>query len=171
MGRRSLFAGRTKSIRPDWREWGLPVVTVLWLLTMLSLISLSSRAVILVAGTGFVVLAIFFRWESVFVAVKILLILNALRGLTILIAARTGGMAMLDAFTLPLGLQAVVGLVPGHVSVRVEGPTGTLARVQRSSDLRTWQDWQTVTLGDDGQTLNDPTVGPGEQRYYRAVNP
>jgi len=88
MGRRSLFAGRTKSIRPDWREWGLPVVTVLWLLTMLSLISLSSRAVILVAGTGFVVLAIFFRWESVFVAVKILLILNALRGLTILIAAR-----------------------------------------------------------------------------------
>ena len=47
-------------------------------------------------------------------------------------------------------------------------PTGQRVRVERGTNPRDWEDWQTLTLAGTGIELtDDPAVGP--QRFHRAV--
>jgi hypothetical protein len=86
----SLFAGRDRELRPDWREWGLLVVTVVWVLLMFgsSLFLPAFRGWLFLVASVFIGAAILFRWESTFIAVKYLLGLGVVRGFLILMGAR-----------------------------------------------------------------------------------
>jgi hypothetical protein len=56
----------------------------------------------------------------------------------------------------------------GAISLPVSGPAGQAVRVQRSTNLVHWEDWQTVTLdGNVKQLLDDPAAT--ELRFYRAI--
>lgn len=81
------------------------------------------------------------------------------------------GLGMFKPFTPPLRLEALLGSAASNLGLRVDGPSGTSARLQRSTDLKSWQDWQTVTFGELPQTLTDPKEGPEAQRFYRTIAP
>lgn len=86
----SLFAGRERDLRPDWREWGLPVVTVLWTLLILGSATLVPGAYgwLFVPASVFIAMAILLRWEAIFTVVKFLLAVGIIRGFLIFMAAR-----------------------------------------------------------------------------------
>jgi hypothetical protein len=60
---------------------------------------------------------------------------------------------------------------PGGYRFLLHGDAGLTVRVQRSSNLRDWEDWQLVTLGAGSDELTDPEAGAMPRRFYRAVYP
>lgn len=56
----------------------------------------------------------------------------------------------------------------GSIQLFLEGPAGQHIRVQRSQDLRSWSEWKTVTLEDEGCEIVDDIQGQG-QFFYRAL--
>jgi hypothetical protein len=89
----------------------------------------------------------------------------------LLAAGGQGGLGVFDLFAPPLNVVASTTQAPGSLNLQVDGPAGTSVRVQRSTDLSNWQDWQTVTLGELPQTLSDAVNPSQPQRFYRAANP
>jgi hypothetical protein len=60
----------------------------------------------------------------------------------------------------------------GNPSLSLTGPPEWPVRVQRSTDLTIWQDWQSVTTrGDAPVELSDPEAASRPQRFYRAQAP
>ena len=49
--------------------------------------------------------------------------------------------------------------------------SGQTARVERTENLRVWQDCQTVTLGNIPTELIDSSVNATAEPFYRAVTP
>ncbi len=54
------------------------------------------------------------------------------------------------------------------MQARQAGICNQRIRVQRSTNLRDWEDWQTVTLGENGSQLTDTIVG-NAQCFYRVI--
>jgi hypothetical protein len=51
------------------------------------------------------------------------------------------------------------------------GEPGQKVRVQRSRNLRDWEDWQQVTLGTEPADLTDTNILSAPCGFYRAVAP
>jgi hypothetical protein len=60
---------------------------------------------------------------------------------------------------------------PGGYRFLLHGEAGLTVRVQRSTNLRDWEDWRPVTLGAVPAELIDPDAGAIRRRFYRAVYP
>jgi hypothetical protein len=60
---------------------------------------------------------------------------------------------------------------PGAIRFLLHGEAGLSVRVQRSTNLRDWENWQSVTLGAVPAELTDPAAGAIPRRFYRAVYP
>jgi predicted alpha/beta superfamily hydrolase len=55
--------------------------------------------------------------------------------------------------------------------LRVTGPAGLPGRLQRSTDLREWSDWQSVTFGSEPEEISDPQAATATQQFYRVIAP
>jgi len=86
-----------------------------------------------------------------------------------LLVAGERGLTILNPFV-PLRIRSPVWQ-PQTLRLSVSGPPDWPVRVQRSADLDTWQDWQTVTLGDQPAELSDREAGAHPRRFYRAIAP
>lgn len=70
----------------------------------------------------------------------------------------------------PYTLRAV--FVPSStLKVQVWGPSGGSGRVQRSTDLIHWTDWQSITLATQPLEIIDPDSGTTPYRFYRVISP
>jgi hypothetical protein len=56
------------------------------------------------------------------------------------------------------------------VSIRFTGTPGVAYIFQSSSDLETWQDFQTVTLGDDGTAATSIDTAGLSTRFFRVIH-
>ena len=59
----------------------------------------------------------------------------------------------------------------GAFGLRLHGPHGVSIRVQRSTNLMEWENWQSVTLGAAPSELSDADAINVTRRFYRAVTP
>jgi hypothetical protein len=55
--------------------------------------------------------------------------------------------------------------------LRIFGPTGVSGRLQSTTDLREWSDWQAVIFGGPPVDISDPPTSSGAPRFYRVVVP
>ena len=92
-------------------------------------------------------------------------------GTNVFVAARYSGLVILDLFRPSLRLEPVSPQQPGGFRFLVRGDAGLSVRVQRSANLRDWEDWQTLTFGATPSELSDLDAGANPQRFYRAVTP
>ena len=93
-------------------------------------------------------------------------------GNNVFVTAGEQGLMILDLFRAPpLRLEPVSPQQPGAFRFLLHGEAGLSVRVQRSSNLRDWEDWQPVTLGAVPAELTDPDAGAIPHRFYRAVHP
>lgn len=92
-------------------------------------------------------------------------------GTNVFVAAGYDGLVILDLFRPSLRLELVSPQQPGGFRFLVRGDAGLSVRVQRSANLRDWQDWQALTLGATPSELSDLDAGAVSYRFYRAVTP
>jgi len=83
------------------------------------------------------------------------------------VADGINGLIILRIYT-DLRIGPAIVLDDGRLQLQLRGASGQRVRVQRSTNLRDWEDWQTVTLGATGSELFDQTAA-APQRFYRAV--
>ena len=57
----------------------------------------------------------------------------------------------------------------GSIHLSVSGLPGALALIQRSSDLSTWTDLDTVTLGNSATDVSDSIPTSESGRFYRVL--
>jgi len=71
------------------------------------------------------------------------------------------------------GLQVVdlSDLAKDRFYFLVTGGRGQTVRVQRSRNLKDWEDWQQVTLGIEPASLTDTNMLSAACGFYRAVQP
>jgi hypothetical protein len=90
----------------------------------------------------------------------------AVQGDHVYAADGDGGLTILNSVR-PLRLT-VSPPGPGHpLTVTVCGPLGSRAGVQRSTNLRDWQDWMVVSVGEQPTEILDPEAPIVPQRFYR----
>jgi hypothetical protein len=92
-------------------------------------------------------------------------------GNKVFVTAGAEGLMILDLFRVPVRLEPVSPQQPGTLRFLLRGEAGLSVRVQRSSNLRDWEDWQPVTLGAAPSELSEPDAGGIPHRFYRAVYP
>jgi len=92
-------------------------------------------------------------------------------GPNVFVAARWSGLVILDLYRPSLHLEPVPPQQPGEFRFLVRGDAGLSARVQRSTNLLDWEDWQTLTLDTIPSKLSDLEAGATPHRFYRAVTP
>src|SRR5262249_37483840 len=95
----------------------------------------------------------------------------AVVGNKVFVAGSEDGLIILDLFRPSLRLELVSPQQPGSFQFLVRGPAGLSARVQRSANLRDWEDWQALTLGATPSELSDRDASAVSHRFYRAVTP
>jgi hypothetical protein len=74
--------------------------------------------------------------------------------------------AILELFQPPLRMEAVQ--TGPEFRVRVHGSAGKSFSIQRSANLRDWQDWMPITLQNGAEVISDPGAASAEWRFYRA---
>jgi hypothetical protein len=85
----------------------------------------------------------------------------------VFVAAGSDGLIVLNKFT-DLRIGPAIVADDGRLRLRLSGESGQRVRVQRSTNLKDWADWKTVTLGDTGCDLTESIVS-NSQCFYRAV--
>lgn len=88
----------------------------------------------------------------------------------LLVAGAADGFGVFELFQTPLRLEGSKGTNDGQIDLLIDGPAGSTAKVQRSTDLSRWEDWQTVTLGEAPITVTDTLAGQSARGFYRAVS-
>jgi hypothetical protein len=76
-------------------------------------------------------------------------------GNKVFVVAGYDGLVILDRFRPSVRLETVSPQQPGGFRFLVRGEAGLNVRVQRSANLRDWEDWQTLTLGATPSELSD----------------
>jgi hypothetical protein len=56
----------------------------------------------------------------------------------------------------------------GEFRARVHGTAGQSLFIQRSANLREWEDWKEITLRSASETISDGDADPATWRFYRA---
>ena len=92
-------------------------------------------------------------------------------GTNVFVADRFSGLVILDLFRPSSRLEPESPQQPGGFRFLVRGDAGLSVRVQRSANLRDWEDWQALTLGATPSELSDLDAGAVSHRFYRAVTP
>jgi hypothetical protein len=92
-------------------------------------------------------------------------------GNNVFVTAGEQGLMIFDLCRAHPAVRACVAAEASGFRVRLHGEAGLSVRVQRSANLRDWEDWQSVTLGAVPAELTDPDAGAVPQRFYRAVHP
>src|SRR5262249_19853109 len=72
--------------------------------------------------------------------------------------ASRGQLTIFTAVMTNRRLALALGQTSDGLRVLLEGPSGENVLLQRSADLRDWQDWQPVTLGNGSAELSDTNV-------------
>ena len=62
-------------------------------------------------------------------------------------------------------------VVQNGIRLRVAGPAGLPGRLQRSTDLREWSDWQSISFGSEPVEISDPQTATATQQFYRVIAP
>jgi hypothetical protein len=70
-----------------------------------------------------------------------------------------------------LAVVDLMRLTKDRLHFLVTGEPGQTVRVQRSRNLRDWEDWQQVTLGAEPADLTDTNILSTPCGFYRAVAP
>jgi hypothetical protein len=84
------------------------------------------------------------------------------------IAAGDDGLIIVNRFSdLQFGPPMVAN--DGSLQLRLTGLNGQHARIQRSPNLRDWEDWVVVPVGEQPTEVADPDARSRAQRFYRAV--
>jgi hypothetical protein len=91
-------------------------------------------------------------------------------GTNVFVAAGYDGLVILDLFRPSLRLEPV-SPQQGGFRFLLRGDAGLSVRVQRSANLRDWEDWQALTLGATASELSDLDASTNSHRFYRAVTP
>jgi hypothetical protein len=90
-----------------------------------------------------------------------------IHGDKVFVAAGSGGLIILKKYT-DLRFGPAIVADDGRLRLRLSGASGQCVRVQRSTNLKDWEDWQTVTLeGTTCELSDDPSTA--SQRFYRAI--
>ena len=55
--------------------------------------------------------------------------------------------------------------------LRVAGPAGLPGRLQRSTDLGQWSDWQSISFGSEPIEISDAQSATATQQFYRVITP
>ncbi|MBI2928185.1 MAG: hypothetical protein HYY24_21155 [Verrucomicrobia bacterium] len=92
-------------------------------------------------------------------------------GDNVYVAAGSNGLVILNLFSpvAPRLLNPVWG--QSGFGFTLSGPAGATLRVQRSVNLRDWEDWQSVTLRAQPSEVSDADAATASSRFYRAVAP
>jgi hypothetical protein len=69
----------------------------------------------------------------------------------------------------PFRLESVSTLDRNNFRLRVDGPPGASAQIQRSNDLIRWADWLLINLGGAPLELADPGSATDSRRFYRGI--
>jgi hypothetical protein len=78
---------------------------------------------------------------------------------------------VLDRFV-PTRLSLELGPTANEVALHVTGLPGLPVRLQRSTDLGTWEEVSAVTLGGDSMPIIDASgLSQSGQRFYRTTSP
>jgi hypothetical protein len=85
----------------------------------------------------------------------------------VFVAGGTDGLIILNKYT-DLRIGPAIVADDGRLRLRLSGVSGQCVRVQRSTNLKDWEDWQTVTLEGTTCELSDDT-STASQRFYRAI--
>jgi hypothetical protein len=90
----------------------------------------------------------------------------------VFLATSAEGLLVLDRFRdlSELRLEALSPLTPGSFRFLLHGPQGLSGRIQRSTDLQGWTDWQPFSFGSTPLLFTDSS-GSTPQNFYRAVAP
>ena len=89
----------------------------------------------------------------------------------VFVAAGGDGLVILNTVTPTLRFEPLTRFDAGVFRFSLNGPSGQSARVQRSDNLRDWQNWQTVTVGNGPIEVADPDVSANVKRFYRTISP
>jgi hypothetical protein len=55
--------------------------------------------------------------------------------------------------------------------LRIAGLPGLPGRLQRSTDLREWSGWQSISFGSEPVEISDPQTATATQQFYRVITP
>ncbi|MBL9139493.1 MAG: hypothetical protein JNK85_26725, partial [Verrucomicrobiales bacterium] len=89
----------------------------------------------------------------------------------VLAAGGYSGVSALAVMTKPLKLEIISGSQPHTRLLRLDGPSGTQARLHQSTDLRTWVDHSSVILGENPTTLSIPLSPNVPNAFFRMATP
>jgi hypothetical protein len=91
-------------------------------------------------------------------------------GNNVCVAAGEDGLVIVERFHPPPHFEASRFDATGfHLSIR--GEASQAVRLQRSQDLRTWEDWVIMPGAESLQEVVDPTALSRRSQFYRAVTP
>jgi hypothetical protein len=85
------------------------------------------------------------------------------------VCVAAGYLKVLERYPLPPRLDARLYLAGGDCRVSVWGEPGQALRLQRSLDLKNWQDWTAITADGNVQEQTDPGAASKPAQFYRAV--
>ena len=86
----------------------------------------------------------------------------AVSGGRLLAAGGAGGLGVFELFSAPFKLEALAGTTPQTLTLKLNGPEGTTAIVQLSTDLVTWHNSQEVPLTASPVAITVPANEGGE---------
>jgi hypothetical protein len=89
----------------------------------------------------------------------------------IFVPAGTQGTQILSLFT-PFKFNPAPKVITNTAHVFVSGPTGQVFRIQRTTNLTAWSDWQSVSFANTNIVeLVDTNYPANRRNFYRAVSP
>jgi len=62
-------------------------------------------------------------------------------------------------------------VVQNGLRLKVAGPAGVPGRLQHSTDLREWSDWQSISFGSEPVEISASQTATATQQFYRVIAP
>ena len=88
---------------------------------------------------------------------------------TACVAAGGDGLLLFSGVAPRIRLSMPSWMPTGALRFAVSGRPGSAARIQRSTNLREWEDWRTITLQDQPVEVEDPEARTTVWGFYRAT--
>jgi hypothetical protein len=85
-----------------------------------------------------------------------------------LFSAGDSGLVIFDLFRL-FRLEPLTRNAANELRLKVDGPRGVSASIQRSTNLIEWEDWRSSTLGATPTEISDPDAATALHHFYRGV--